>query len=177
MEANASRREIHVHTVSALSRIGWQDVTGYCRRAMFEGAKGRYKAVSEIGCVHETTQGGAPKLGVGAVVLNRMLAAGCPNSVRTVSDVARPPGERGNFAQHCFAATMPRQFGGPERALRGSFTQQRCSAEVPWACLNSPICRSVVIFVSNWQRVSMPPNELPRALVECRKRRRDSVAS
>lgn len=29
---NASHRDVHVHTVAALGRLGWQDVTGYGRR-------------------------------------------------------------------------------------------------------------------------------------------------
>ena len=42
---NASRRDVHVHTVEALGRLGWQEVTGYGRRALVETTMGRYKAL------------------------------------------------------------------------------------------------------------------------------------
>jgi len=68
------RRDVHVHTVAALGRPSWQEMIGYGRRALVETTMGRYAARRT-------------EAAVGAVVPNRMLAAGRPNSFRTVRDV------------------------------------------------------------------------------------------
>jgi hypothetical protein len=80
---DASRRDVHVHTAAALGRLGWQEVTGYGRRALVETTMGRYKALigSRLGARQDA--GRRTEAAVGAVVLNRMLAAGRPNSVRS----------------------------------------------------------------------------------------------
>lgn len=83
---NASRRDVHVHTVAALGRLGWQEVTGYGRRALVETTMGRYKALIGPRLRARSDAGRRTEAAVGAVVLNRMLAAGQPNSVRTVRD-------------------------------------------------------------------------------------------
>ena len=84
---NASRRDVHVHTVAALGRLGWQEVTGYGRRALVETTMGRYKALIGTRLRARNDAGRRTEAAVGAVVLNRMLAAGRPNSVRTVREV------------------------------------------------------------------------------------------
>jgi hypothetical protein len=83
----ASGRDVHVHTVVALGRLGWQDVTGYGRRAMIETTMGRYKALIGPRLRARTDAGRRTEAAVGAVVLNRMLAAGRPNSIRSASNV------------------------------------------------------------------------------------------
>jgi hypothetical protein len=83
---NASRRDVHVHTVAALGRLGWQQVSGYGRRALVETTMGRYKALIGTRLRARNDAGRRTEAAVGAVVLNRMLAAGRPNSVRTVRD-------------------------------------------------------------------------------------------
>jgi Transposase DDE domain len=83
---DASRRDIHVHTVAALGRLGWQEVTGYGRRALVETTMGRYKALIETRLRARNDAGRRTEAAVGSVVLNRMLAAGRPNSVRNVLD-------------------------------------------------------------------------------------------
>ena len=79
----ASRRDVHVHTVAALGRLGWQEVTGYGRRALVETTMGRYKALIGTRLRARNDAGRRTEAAVGAVVLNRMLAAGRPNSVRS----------------------------------------------------------------------------------------------
>ncbi|HET9642035.1 MAG TPA: IS5/IS1182 family transposase, partial [Burkholderiaceae bacterium] len=83
---DASRRDIHVHTVAALGKLGWQEVTGYGRRALVETTMGRYKALIGTRLRARNDAGRRTEAAVGAVVLNRMLAAGRPNSVRNVLD-------------------------------------------------------------------------------------------
>jgi transposase len=85
---NASRRDIHVHTVASLGRLGWQEVTGYGRRALVETTMGRYKALIGPRLRARNDAGRRTEAAVGAVVLNRMLAAGRPASVRTVREVS-----------------------------------------------------------------------------------------
>lgn len=80
---NASRRDVHVHTVAALGRLGWQEVTGYGRRALVETTMGRYKALIGPRLRARNDAGRRTEAAVGAAVLNRMLAAGQPNSVRS----------------------------------------------------------------------------------------------
>jgi Transposase DDE domain len=80
---DASRRDVHVHTVAALGRLAWQEVTGYGRRALVETTMGRYKALIGDRLRARTDGGRRTEAAVGAAVLNRMLAAGRPNSVRT----------------------------------------------------------------------------------------------
>jgi len=80
---DASRRDVHVHTVEALGRLGWQEVTGYGRRALVETTMGRYKALIGNRLRARNEAGPRTEAEVGAVVLNRMLAAGRPNSVRS----------------------------------------------------------------------------------------------
>jgi len=86
--ADASRRDVHVHTVAALGRLGWQEVTGYGRRALVETTMGRYKALIGPRLRARDDAGRRTEAAIGAVVLNRMLAAGCPNSVRAARDVS-----------------------------------------------------------------------------------------
>ena len=85
---DASRRDVHVHTVAALGRHGWQEVTGYGRRALVETTMGRYKALIGSRLRAHNDAGRRTEATVGAVVLNRMLAAGRPNSVRIVREAA-----------------------------------------------------------------------------------------
>jgi hypothetical protein len=63
VETDSSPRDTHLLMIASLGRLGWQGVTGYGKRALVETAR-RTEAV------------------VGAVVLNRMLDAARPNSVR-----------------------------------------------------------------------------------------------
>ena len=85
---NASRRDVHVHTAAALGRLGWQEVSGYGRRALVETAVGRYKALIGPRLRARSEAGRRTEAAVGAVVLNCMLAAARPNSVRVACEVS-----------------------------------------------------------------------------------------
>jgi transposase len=86
--SDASHRDVHVHTVAALGRLGWQEATGYGKRALIETTMGRYKAIIGPRLRARDDAGRRTEAAVGAVVLNRMLAAGRPNSVRATVNVA-----------------------------------------------------------------------------------------
>ena len=85
--SDASHRDVHVHTVAALGRLGWQEATGYGKRALIETTMGRYKAIIGPRLRARDDAGRRAEAAVGAVVLNRMLAAGRPNSVRATVNV------------------------------------------------------------------------------------------
>src|SRR5450631_1129398 len=69
---DASRRDVHVHTIAALGRLGWQRVSGYGRRALVETTMSRYKALIGPGLRARHEAGRRVEAAVGAVVLNRM---------------------------------------------------------------------------------------------------------
>jgi hypothetical protein len=77
-----TRRDHHLATIAEQGRLGWQQTTGYGRRALVETTMGRYKAI--IGA-RLRARGFAAQQGEAAIavaVLNRMLAAARPKSVR-----------------------------------------------------------------------------------------------
>ena len=61
----------------------WQEVNGYGRRALVETTMGRYKSLIGTRLRARNDAGRRTEAVVGAAVLNRMLAAGRPNSVRS----------------------------------------------------------------------------------------------
>ena len=81
-EADPSVRDTHLLMIASLGRMGWQEVTGYGRRALVETAMGRYKGIigARLRARGEAAQ--RTEAIVGVAVLNRMLDAGRPNSVR-----------------------------------------------------------------------------------------------
>lgn len=81
-EADPSPRDTHLLTIESLGRLGWQEVTGYGRRALVETAMGRYKSIigSRLCARGEAAQ--RTEAIVGVAVLNRMLGAARPHSVR-----------------------------------------------------------------------------------------------
>lgn len=85
---DASRRDVRVRTVAALGRLCWRKATGYGRRALVETTMGRYKALfgPRLRARHNARR--RTDTAVGAGVLEPMLAAGRPNSVRTAPNVS-----------------------------------------------------------------------------------------
>ena len=75
-------RDTHLLTIASLGRLGWQEATGYGQRALVETAMGRYKALigERLRCRGDAAR--RTEAVVGAAVLNRMLDAARPNSVR-----------------------------------------------------------------------------------------------
>jgi hypothetical protein len=76
------QRDGHLKMITEQGRLAWQVATGYGQRALIETTRGRYKALigprlRARGFVTQQTEAA-----IGVAVLNRMLAAGRPASVR-----------------------------------------------------------------------------------------------
>jgi hypothetical protein len=82
-ETNASARDTHLIMIESLGRLGWQDVSGYGKRALVETAMGRYKFIVGARLRARDWRGQKTEAAIGVAVFNRMLAAGRPNSVRS----------------------------------------------------------------------------------------------
>lgn len=78
-----TQRDTHLLLIDSLGRLGWQQVSGYGRRALVETTMGRYKALIGTRLRARDEAGRRTEAAVGAEVLNRMLAAARPNSVRS----------------------------------------------------------------------------------------------
>ena len=77
-----TQRDRHLAMITDCGRLAWQATTGYGQRALVETTMGRYKTLigprlRARGFATQQTEGA-----IGVVVLNRMLAAGRPRSVR-----------------------------------------------------------------------------------------------
>jgi len=66
----------------------WQEETDYGQRALVETAMGRYKAIIGPRLQARSFSGQQAEAAVGVAVLNRMLDAGRPNSVRRLNIAA-----------------------------------------------------------------------------------------
>ena len=69
--------------IQSLDRLDWQEATGYGKRTLVETTMGRYKAIIGPRLRARHWLGQQTETAVAVVVLNRMLSAGRPNSVRT----------------------------------------------------------------------------------------------
>ncbi|MET3139420.1 transposase [Undibacterium sp. GrIS 1.2] len=78
-----SQRDRHLNKITTEGRLAWQKATGYGQRALVETTMGRYKSI--IGPRLRARRFGAQQTeaAIGVAVLNRMLAAGRPNFVRS----------------------------------------------------------------------------------------------
>ena len=81
-ETDPSPRDTHLLTIESLGRLGWQEVTGYGKRALVETAMGRYKSLIGERLRSRGDAARRTEAVVGVAVLNRMLDAARPNSVR-----------------------------------------------------------------------------------------------
>ena len=81
-EHNQSQRDQHILSIAAQGRLGWQKETDYGQRALVETAMGRYKAIIGPCLRARSFSGQQAEAAVGVAVLNRMLEAGRPDSVR-----------------------------------------------------------------------------------------------
>jgi hypothetical protein len=81
-ETDPSPRDPHLLMITSLGRLGWQEVTGYGKRALVETAMGRYKSLIGERLRARGEAARRTEAVVGAAVLNRMLDAARPNSVR-----------------------------------------------------------------------------------------------
>src|ERR1035438_6667917 len=87
---NPSQRDQHILAIAAHGRLGWQKQTDYGQRALVETAMGRYKAIigPRLRARSFTFSGQQAEAAVGVAVLNRMLDAGRPDSVRRLNIAA-----------------------------------------------------------------------------------------
>jgi hypothetical protein len=77
-----TQRDRHLATIAEQGRLAWQATTGYGRRSLVETTMGRYKALIGPRLRARGFAAQQTEAAVGVAVLNRMLAAGRPDSVR-----------------------------------------------------------------------------------------------
>jgi len=87
-EHNPSQRDRHILAITDRGRLGWQEETDYGQRALVETAMGRYKAIIGSRLPALSFDGQKAEAAVGMAVLNRMLDAGRPDSVRRLNIAA-----------------------------------------------------------------------------------------
>jgi hypothetical protein len=85
---NPSQRDKHIASIAVRGRLGWQKETGYGRRALVETTMGRYKAIIGPCLRARSFAGQQAEAAIGTAVLNRMLDAGRPDSVRRLNAAA-----------------------------------------------------------------------------------------
>ena len=68
--------------ITKQGRLGWQAAPGYGQRSLVETTMGRYKAMIGPRLRARGLAAQQTEAAVGVAVLNRMLVAGRPNSVR-----------------------------------------------------------------------------------------------
>lgn len=81
-ELNPTQRDQHIAMIADKGRLAWQAKTGYGQRALVETAMGRYKGIIGPKLRARSPAGQRAEAAAGVAVLNRMLSAGRPNSVR-----------------------------------------------------------------------------------------------
>jgi hypothetical protein len=85
---NPSQRDKHILLIAARGRLGWQKETDCGKCALVETAMGRYKAIIGPRLRARSFSGQKADANVGVAVLNRMLDAGRPDSVRRLNIAA-----------------------------------------------------------------------------------------
>jgi hypothetical protein len=69
----------------SLGRLEWQEATGYGQRALVETTMGRYKSIIGARLRARHWHGQLAEAAIAVEVLNLMLGAGRPKSVRTLA--------------------------------------------------------------------------------------------
>jgi hypothetical protein len=82
------RRDRHLATITELGRLAWQKATDYGKRSLVETTMGRYKALIGPRLRARGFAAQQTEAAIGVVVLNQMLVAGRPDSVRRMRVVA-----------------------------------------------------------------------------------------
>jgi hypothetical protein len=82
-DTSPTQRDRHIASIAQRGRLGWQEHTGYGHRALVETAMGRYKAIIGPRLRSRCLASQRTEAAIGVAVLNRMLAAGHPRSVRS----------------------------------------------------------------------------------------------
>jgi hypothetical protein len=83
-----AQRDRQVEMIADQERLAWQKATDYGQRSLIETTMGRYKAVIGPRLRARGFDAQQTEAAIGVAVLNRMLAAGRPNSVRRMSVTA-----------------------------------------------------------------------------------------
>src|SRR3954451_10711710 len=81
-ETAPTQRDRHLQGIAEHGRLGWQQRSGYNKRARAEAAIGRWKQVIGDGLRAHTDERRATEVNVAVHALNRMLEFGRPNYVR-----------------------------------------------------------------------------------------------
>ena len=87
-----TQRDRHLQMITDQGRLAWQAATGYGQRALVETTMGRYKALIGPRLRARGFAAQQTEAAIGVAVLNRMLAAGRPDSVRRQPTIAYHPG-------------------------------------------------------------------------------------
>ncbi len=82
-EAPPSQRDRHIQRIRDQGRMAWQKATGYGRRSLAETGIGRYKAAIGPRLRARTRLGQQGEVALAVEVLNRMIRAAKPVSVRS----------------------------------------------------------------------------------------------
>jgi hypothetical protein len=77
-----TQRDRHLQMITDRGRLAWQAATGYGQRSLVETTMGRYKALIGPRLPARGFAAQQTEAAIGVAVLNRMLAAGHPESVR-----------------------------------------------------------------------------------------------
>ncbi len=77
-----TQRDRHLAIIAEHGRLAWQAATGYSQRCLVETTMGRYKSLIGPRLRARGFAAQQTEAAIGVAVLNRMLAAGRPNSVR-----------------------------------------------------------------------------------------------
>jgi hypothetical protein len=83
-----AQRDRHVEMIAEQGRLAWQKATDYGQRSLTETTMGRYKAIIGPRLRARGFDAQQTEAAIGVAVLNRMLAAGRPDSVRRMSVIA-----------------------------------------------------------------------------------------
>jgi transposase len=78
-----TQRDRHLEMITQRGRMAWQIATGYGQRSLVETTMGRYKALIGPRLRARGFAAQQTEASIGVTVLNRMLAAGHPESVRS----------------------------------------------------------------------------------------------
>lgn len=78
-----TQRDRHIEMIATHGRLAWQQAMDYGRRALVETTMGRYKSLIGPRLRARGFEAQQTEVAIGAAVLNRMLAAGRPKSVRS----------------------------------------------------------------------------------------------
>ena len=82
------QRDRHLEILSERGRLAWQKATDYGKRSLVETTMGRYKALIGPRLRARGFAAQRTEAAIGVAVLNQMLAAGRPDSVRRTAVIA-----------------------------------------------------------------------------------------